>query len=242
MLTYSLPSTRIHRIGRTQNDDGSAADPWALPDWRYAPFSGRFADPEPDAQYRIRYVALTSYGSYVEALQKYRPDLTVLAAIAAVTHATDPVQGPAIPADFFAKHALASANLLVPADQGLFDLVTGEGMARAHGAIAAASRASGFAFTDYDASTLLSATPRKFTQALSRVVFEYNQFNGIAYRSRFDPDAICLALFEGEHNFENADYDPMDKTSADLRAACAVHHLPVPAATISPTPGPKPGS
>ena len=85
MLTYSLPSTKIYRIGRTEYDDGSAADPWELPDWRYAPFSGRFADPEPDPRYRIRYVALTPYGSYVEALQKYRPDLTVLGAVAAVT-------------------------------------------------------------------------------------------------------------------------------------------------------------
>src|ERR1700682_3345189 len=86
---------------------------------------------------------------------------------------TDPVLGPAIPADFFAKNVLASADLVVPADQGLIDLVSGEGMARAHGAIMAASRASGIPLTDYDASTLLSATSRTFTQSLSRVVFEY---------------------------------------------------------------------
>jgi hypothetical protein len=226
VLTYALPSAKIYRVGRTQHDDGSPADPWALPDWRYAPFSGRFADPEADAQYRIRYVALKPYGSYVEALQKYRPDLTVLDAMAAVACTTDPLLRPGIPTDFFVKHALATAELLIPGDQGLFDLVTGEGMARAHSAIAAASRASGFALRDYDASTLLSATTRKFTQALSRVVFEYNVFNGIAYRSRFDPDAICLALFEGAHSFENANHGPIDKTSADFRAACTVHHLP----------------
>ncbi len=242
MLTYSLPNTKIYRVGRTQNDDGSPADPWALPDWRYAPFSGRFADPEPDPEYRIRYVALKPYGSYVEALQKYRPDLNVLDAISAVGHATDPVLGPQLPADFFVKNALASGNLVISASEGLFDLVTGEGMARAHGAIAAASRVSGCALNDYDASTLLSATTRGFTQALSRVVFEYNQFNGIAYRSRFDPDAICLALFEGAHNFNNTDYDPIEKSSAEFRAACAVHHLPAPVTAIPLGPAPKAGS
>jgi hypothetical protein len=232
MLTYPLPSTKIYRIGHTQNDDGSAADPWALPDWKYAPFFGRFADPEPHAQYRIRYAASKPYGSYVEALQKYRPDLAVLEAIAAVAHTTDPVLGGAVPDDFFARNALASADLVVPADQGLFDLVTGEGMARAHGVISAATRASGCALRDYDASTLLSATTRTFTQALSRVVYEYNLFNGIAYRSRYDPDAICLALFEGGHDFENANYDPIDKKAAELHAACAVHHLPAPATAM----------
>ena len=59
MLAFRLPAATIYRIGRTQHDDGSRADPWALPDWRYAPFRGRFADPEPDAQYRVRYAALT---------------------------------------------------------------------------------------------------------------------------------------------------------------------------------------
>jgi RES domain len=225
VLTYPLPSTRIYRIGRIRNDDGSAVDPWALPDWRYAPFSGRFADPETDAQFRIRYAALKPYGAYVEALQKYRPDLAVLSAMAAVACATDPLPAVGIPTDFFANNVLVSADLVIPHDQGIFDLVTGEGMARAHGAIAAASRASGTALRDYDASTLLSATTRKFTQALSRVVFEYNMFNGIAYRSRFDPDAICIALFEGAHDFENACHDTIERKSADFRAACAVHHL-----------------
>ncbi len=236
MLTYSLTSNRIYRVGRTQNDDGSAADPWSLPDWRYAPFSGRFADPEPDSQYRIRYAALEPYGAYVEALQKYRPDLHVLEAIAAVGHATDPLLIPGVPADFFRNNALASADLVIPADQGLFDLVTGEGIARSHGAIAAASRASRCGLKDYYASTLLTATTPKFTQALSRVVFEYNQFNGIAYRSRFDPATICLALFEGAHNFDNAGCSPINNASADFRAACTIHHLPDPVPATPPTP------
>ncbi len=227
MLTYPLPSARIYRIGPTQNDTGSPADPWALPDWRYAPFTGRFADPA--NQYRIRYVAFSTYGAYVESLQRFRPDLELLNELAKVTDTDEPVLGPAIPAVFFEKHALAIADLVIPGDQGLLDLITGKGMARAHAAIEAASRRWGEALKDYDASTLLSATNRNFTQALSRVVFEYNQFNGIAYRSRFDPDVICAALFEGVHDLRNAEYDPIDQASEELYAACGVHNLPIPA-------------
>jgi RES domain-containing protein len=227
MLTYDLPSTKICRVGRSQNDDGSSADPWALPDWRFAPFESRFADPEKNAQYRIRYVALTAYGAYVESLQHFRPDLALLKELAEITDAGEPVLGPAIPVVYFQKYALARAELVIPGDQGLFDLVTGKGMARAHPAIQAAARQSGHKLSDYDASTLLSATPRAFTQALSRVVFEYNDFNGIAYCSRFDPSAICVALFEGVHDVRDAEYDAIDQASQEFRKACAVHHLPI---------------
>jgi hypothetical protein len=65
MLTFTLAKSMVYRVGRMRNDDGSAADPWALPDWRYAPFTGRFADPEADP-HRIRYVGLGKYGAFVD--------------------------------------------------------------------------------------------------------------------------------------------------------------------------------
>src|SRR5579875_3752412 len=104
MLAYRPPKSRIYRVGRT-HDHGAPIDAWALPDWRYAPFQGRFADPAPDPQYRVRYAAFSPYGAYVEALQRYRPDLTVLRRLAAVagTSAALPLVG--IPSEFFVSNA-----------------------------------------------------------------------------------------------------------------------------------------
>src|ERR1700681_4688923 len=87
-------------------------------------------------------------------------------------------------------------------------------------------------------STVLSASSRAFTQALSRVVYEYEQFSGVAYRSRFDPSAVCLALFDGAHDYRHPSYDVVDIASADFAAACEVHHLPVPR-TVPSTPPAK---
>lgn len=48
----------MYRVGR-------AGTPWDLADWKYGPFNGRFDDP--DAAYRVRYVALTRASVPVES-------------------------------------------------------------------------------------------------------------------------------------------------------------------------------
>lgn len=221
MKPYPSPS-RVYRVGR-------AGTPWDLADWKYGPFNGRFDDP--DAEYRVRYVALTRVGAFVERLAKNRPDLDALATMARIS-ATAPVAVPTLPRDWLNENEAGAAEIDVPLDNGLIDLATGEGMAAAHPAIDAARRRAGYVLKDYDASVLLSGTPRAFTQAISRYVFDAG-FAGIVYRSRYAPDELCVALFEGRHQLTSSDATRIAIADPDLTRACTIHHL----AFATPAPG-----
>jgi hypothetical protein len=70
----------------------------------------------------------------------------------------------------------------------------------------------------------MSAAPREFTQAISRYLFE-SGYSGVAYRSRFAPEEVCLALFEGRHSLHDETVTMIDHDDADLRAALGLHHL-----------------
>jgi hypothetical protein len=98
MLTYSLASTRIYRVGRVLNDDGRRSDPWALPDWKFAPFPGRFADPA--NEYRIRYAICVALFEDVHDLldpndDPIDPTSTEFCVACAVHHLPTPAQGAA---------------------------------------------------------------------------------------------------------------------------------------------------
>ena len=213
MKGYPSP-TRVYRVGR-------AGAPWDLADWKYGPFNGRFDDP--DAAYRVRYVALTRVGAFIERLAKNRPDLDALATMAEIA-ATTPVAVPTLPREWLDENEVGTAEIDVPHDNGLVDLATGEGMAAAHLAIDAACRRAGYILKDYDASVLLSGTPRAFTQAISRYVFD-SGFAGIVYRSRYAPDELCVALFEGRHRLTSTDVTTIVVDDPDLARGCAIHHL-----------------
>ncbi len=216
MLTFfsAIPQP-VYRVGHARN-------PWSLPDWKYGPFDGRWDDPR--ATYRVRYVAFERFGAFVERIVRYRFSLEVLESLDASAGPV-PVQG--LPDDWFETNTVGTAIVDYPSDNGLIDLATAEGMAAAHAAIAAASRASSHRLTDYDASTLLSGNPRRFTQELSRYVYDAG-FAGIVYRSRFAPDEFCVALFEGRHEVRDDDAREIMRDDADLRQACDLHHLPHP--------------
>lgn len=221
MKIYTTPE-RVFRVGHT-------ADPWALAPWKYGPFEGRFDDP--DAEYRVRYAGLSSFGAFVERISRHRTDLDVLAELNAVEHASLAVILPSLPPRWLEENASGSATLDVPHDNGLIDLITSDGIAAAYPAVEHARRRAAFVLRDYDASTLLSGTPRRFTQAISRYVYD-NGFAGIAYRSRFAPEELCVALFESRHALVSETSAPIAADDADLLRACDVHHIAPPASTL----------
>jgi hypothetical protein len=217
MNTYGLVGA-LYRIG-------PETDPWALPNFQRVP-KGRWDDP--DQQHRVRYAAFTRYGALVERLQRYRPDLDLLEQLANVNSADQLLLRPGIPPAFFKQLFFGRARLRLAADVGLLDLASAPGMSAAYALIQAASRRAGHGISDYDAATLLSANPRKFTQAISSIVLEDTDFGGIVYRSRFDPDELCVALFDQRHSIEEKWTAEIDRSDPEFRRACDVHHLPYP--------------
>ena len=215
MKIYATPDW-VFRVARA---DG----PWELAPWLYAPFDGRWDDPE--QQYRVRYAGVGRFGAFVERLIRYRPSLDTLAAIAAQENGEAPDIMPGLPPDWFTENAIGAAAIDVPNDNGIVDLVTGDGMAAAYAAVEAARRRAAFALHDYDASTLLSGTPRRFTQALSRIIYDMG-FAGIAYRSRFAPEEVCIALFESRHVLVQEEASTIAIDDEDLRAhaICIISH------------------
>jgi hypothetical protein len=91
-------------------------------------FRGRFIYQILGIAYRVRYVALTRVGTFIEGLAKNRPDLDALATMAEIT-ATTPVAMPTLPREWLDENEVASAEIDVPHDNGLVDIATGEGMA-----------------------------------------------------------------------------------------------------------------
>lgn len=216
MLLYlnAIPQP-VNRVGYFEN-------PWSLADWKYGPFDGRWDDPR--GTYRVRYVAFGRFGAFVERTVRYRSSLAVLESL---NTSAGSVPVPGLPNDWFQTNTVGTAIVDYPSDNGLIDFATAEGIAAAHAAIAAASRASGHRLTDYDASTLLGANPRRFTQELSRYVYDAG-FAGVVYRSRFAPDEFCAALFEGRHDVRDDCAVPIERDDADLLRACDLHHIPHP--------------
>ena len=222
-LSEEFPTPeRIYRVGHTLGV-------WTLPEWQFAGKDGRFDGrwDDPQALFRVRYAALTRFGAFVERVSRCRPDLDMLALATAVENALAPVFEPGLPDHWFATNSIGESFLDVPQDNLLVDLATGPGMGAAHPAIEVARRSAGYVLRDYDASVLMSSTPRAFTQAIARYIYEAG-YAGIVYLSRFAPDQVCIALFEGRHELvaeKSGIIDPQDEA---LLQAIALHHLALP--------------
>lgn len=198
-----------------------------LPPWSLGPFNGRWDDPE--REYRVRYVGLSPFAAFVERISQYRPDLDLLTGMNCVTGLpTESVENFArLPQSWLSSNALLTTRVRLSEGCDLLDVATAEGMAEAYPAIQAASRAVSAGLTDYDASHLLSATGRAFTQALSRYAYDAG-FAGIVYLSRFAPEEMCAALFEQRHEIVEPEIAPVDGSHPDFARALALHHLSAP--------------
>jgi hypothetical protein len=73
------PDGLLYRLARPP-------DPWAWSDWSYAGPDGTFGNrwDDPLGSYRILYASTRRAGAFVEMLARFRPDLSVLAGLAAI--------------------------------------------------------------------------------------------------------------------------------------------------------------
>jgi hypothetical protein len=182
----------LHRIGRAPN-------PWAWPDWLRAShdrtFGNRFDDPHGD--YRVLYAGSTRLGAFVEVLARFRPDPHVAAELAKMSGDAKGALPPGhLDPRWLAVRRIGSANVAGRfAEIGHSDSLAG--LERA-----LAPRLAHYGLASLDASAIRLSAPRRFTQEISRYVYELTAargrraFDGIAYLSKLGDEFRNWAIFE----------------------------------------------
>jgi hypothetical protein len=190
------PSEPLFHIGRNP-------DPFAWAEWQFVG-AGRFDDPKRPRSFRVLYAAEQRLASFVETLQKWRPSIEALAALDEVIPAKGGGDVPEdlaglVPTDWHLKRSIGTLRLLP--DQRWIDLREHE--TRETLRVRLASTLQKLGVDDFDLSDALSRN-RRLTQSVARFAFEEG-FQGITYKSRFDNNFDCWAMFEG------ARFEPMGR-------------------------------
>ncbi len=186
-LWHSVDPGEVFRVG-------FAPEPWNWSPWEYAPFSGRWDDPEPGG-YRVLYVGSTPYACYVEVLAQFRPDPDVALEIAALSHDSRDVRFPTtaggtVPLSWATPRRLGSAQL-----RGSYvDVQHANTIAALRPRFLSLARRLGF--RDFDGGAIRVPEPRALTQAVSRFLWEHTHDDGVHFESRFGNRLTIYAVFE----------------------------------------------
>ena len=208
----AAPDGPLYRIGR-------APDPWAWPDWSRANPDGTFGNryDDPAGEYRVVYASSERLGALVEVLARFRPDPAVLAGLAEVER--EEGEQDAAPAGVVTRRWLDERRIGIGQSGGPFALAA-HSRSLAHLRTELADRVVHHGLDDLDAGTIRLHAPRRFTQEVSRHVYECAddsgeaQFKGIAYRSRLGDDFHNWALFE-RADAERPDVEELDVEEID---------------------------
>jgi hypothetical protein len=191
-LQATSPGARLYRVGR-------APDPWAWPDWSNAAADGTFGSrwDDPASAYRVLYAASSRLGAFVEVLARFRPDPRVRSGLAEIEGGDGRFLAPgSLDASWLARRRLGEATVA-----GRFADV-GHSASLAQIRRDLAGRVVHYGLPDLDASTIRLAAPRRFTQEVSRYVYERTArggrraFDGISYLSRLGDEFRNWAIFE----------------------------------------------
>jgi hypothetical protein len=220
--TVAAPDT-LFRVARKP-------EVWQWTDWSFAGADGTFGCRWDDSQgrYRVLYASRDRLGAFLEALAQFRPDLHVLAACEEVVENDDGAPATAPPG--LVAAGWRAGRLL---GRGISDgvrgplVVVGEAgsLSTLRSDLAAVALECGV--DDLDAATVRLTAPRRFTQSVSRFIYEQAQedgspYGGIFYLSRFGDDVANCAIFERGDAFpvtslERLEIEPDDP---DFLQAC----------------------
>lgn len=177
----------VFRIGRHP-------DAWSFVDWARAGDEGTFGNRWDDAAglYRVLYASSQRVGALVETLSAFRANPALESELAIIGDSKRPTAG-RVPPEWAKARLMGRADL-----NGAFaDISSSESIAVLRTELHDAAREYGV--VDIDAAALKDAAPRRFTQAVSRFVYESEEAGvmaGIYYRSRHGDDLDCWAVFE----------------------------------------------
>ena len=167
---------------------GHAPDPLVWPDRRFIGGS-RFDDPLD--HFRVLYLAERRVGCFVESLARFRPDIDLLARLAAIKGTPFLLPAPVVPADWYRRRRVGMLTVLT--GQLWLDLRVPETLQELR--VEMASTLVSLGLPDLDVSAARGPS-RELTRQIARWAYE-RDFRGIAYRSRFADDLDCWAIFEG---------------------------------------------
>lgn len=191
-LRSLCPQARLHRVGR-------APDPWAWTDWAHAGPDGTFGNrwDDPLGSYRVLYASSDRLGAFVEVLARFRPDPHVVDELAQIQgEGGNKIAPGELPASWLQKRRIGEATVF-----GDFaDIGHSHSLAaiRRH----LASRILHYELDDLDAAAIRVRAPRRFTQEISRYVYErttkdgQRAYRGLSYLSRLGDELRNWAIFE----------------------------------------------
>jgi hypothetical protein len=188
-LVPTPPDRPLYRVGRKP-------DAWVWPDWRYLGPDGTFGNrwDDPAGIYRVLYACSQRVGAFVETLARFRPDLKVVAGLAEIDGPDDGSPAGVVPWSWLDTRTCGEATV-----EGAFADV-GEAGSLTVLRTALAARALHYGLADIDGATIRVSAPRRFTQEISRFVYESNdsgrRFTGIRYLSRLGNQFVNWAIFE----------------------------------------------
>lgn len=218
---------QVYRLGR-------ALDAWDWPDWAYAhkdgTFGNRFDDPQ--GEYRVLYASTHRVGAFMECLARFRPDPAIELEMPALVgddadEAYRTRAAGSVPSSWLADRRVGVAALTGT----LCDI--GHSDSLAHLRTALAPRLLHYGLDDLDAGDIRTRAPRRFTQEISRYVYEQatpageGSFSGIRYGSRLGDELTNWALFEPNEPVVHITGDPVDADDADLLEVLARYGLTI---------------
>ena len=184
------PDGPVYRVAR-------GPDVWAWPDWDYATADGTFGNrwDDPNGEFRVLYASSTAFGALLETLAPFRPDLELLALLEGIDDDHRHVEAGTVPSPWLEERWIGEAELTGP----YVDVGAADTLAWLRSRLA--SRATDLGIEEVDAATVRLGAPRAFTQAIARLVYEYQLDDGVGpsgirYRSRYDDDTVNWAMFE----------------------------------------------
>jgi hypothetical protein len=188
-FTIVQPDGPLYRFAREP-------DPWAWPDWAYASSDGTFGNrwDDPQGSYRVLYACTRRLGAFIETLARFRPDLSVVAGLNAIEGDNDAPPPGVVPLRWLQGRRIGEATV-----SGSF-VDIGDAGSLATLRIHLAARAIHYGLSEIDAATIRLDAPRRFTQEISRLIYERHEEHsacaGICYRSRLGDQFVNWAIFE----------------------------------------------
>ncbi len=179
-------------------------------------FGNRWDDPL--GSYRVLYACTRRLGAFIETLARFRPDLSVVAGLDAIEGDEDAPPPGIVPLRWLQGRRIGEAA--VP---GSF-VDIGDAGSLATLRVHLAARAIHYGLSEIDAATIRLDAPRRFTQEVSRLIYEWHEEHGgcagICYRSRLGDQFVNWAIFEpppdAELRLPKADLREIEPDDPDL--------------------------
>lgn len=225
--TVAVPDT-LYRVGRGPHV-------WEWREWPSAEsernFGNRWDDPE--GEYRVRYAADTRFGAYLEALARFRPDLTLARDSAAIEE--NDVDAPkTIPPGHLTTDWRLNHTIGKGVTEGVGEPLAAVGRSKSLAMLRVALKRTAARLGVKDINgEVIRRGDRRLTQAVSRYIYTRTSstgplYGGMYYLSAYGDDVHNTALFERSADsvpVMSVERDEVALDDGDFLSACRMHGI-----------------